>query len=176
MLFSIIVMSGNTINVVWNLVKKVPPPAAAPRTEPSAQQKYGLHIFLSLLNFCQSGFLSLCLPFTSGSSLWGDTVLEPQPKNLLMREFLHWYCPLAVIWSTHSWFSPLETSKMSRQIPFFHPETNCISSLCRSNYYYWTEKKEALFYLLGYINVSFLLDCNFLNLTRWQTSPLVCGG
>lgn len=42
-------------------------PRAPPRTEPSVQQKDRLgNVFFSLLNFCQSGFHSLCLPFTLG--------------------------------------------------------------------------------------------------------------
>lgn len=69
-------------------------------TEPCVQQKYRLsNIFLSLLNFCQSRFQSLCLPFTFASCLLGELFFEPQPKTLLMRKSVHWNHPLGAIGS-----------------------------------------------------------------------------
>lgn len=109
-------------------------------TEPCVQQKYRLsNIFLSLLNFCQSRFQSLCLPFTFASCLLGELFFEPQPKTLLMRKSVHWNHPLGSIGSA------LVASSLLWRLPrcpgrflFFHHETNYLSYLCRrwSNSYF----------------------------------------
>lgn len=131
-------------------------PRAPPRTEPSVQQKDRLeNVFFSLLNFCQSGFHSLCLPFTLGppfreSLSWslnqrGEGICSSEPS--FRRDLVH----------CHGQPSPLETSEVSRLIPFLHLGTNYVSSLCTRwwNCYLGTKTSTALFYFLACTNASF---------------------